>query len=201
MNAQEVARADGPLTPYPPGSQLVYLGISGVLHPSESRYRLLRGASPWTNGHSRFESVAALVSAIEDWPEIRIVLTSTLPWRYGLPETLKQLGPLLSERVVGCTYFDLTSQAGIAVPDTRTGLDRPLPCSHEDYWRMNKSEIVMRHVAWARPAAWVAIDDEDILWPEEVRCNLLVLTDGCAGLQTPGAVERLRTLLKENFAR
>ena len=73
--------------------------------------------------------------------------------------------------------------------------------SNEDYWRLNKAQIVEAHVAWRRPARWAAVDDEDILWPEDVRHEKLVLTDGCQGLNDPTAQDRLQTVLLMNFGR
>lgn len=78
---------------------------------------------------------------------------------------------------------------------------RTVRYSSEDYWRMNKAEIVATYVAWRRPEKWIVIDDEDILWPHDVRRDRLVLTDGCEGLCSPQAQDRLQTVLFANFGR
>jgi hypothetical protein len=71
---------------------------------------------------------------------------------------------------------------------------------HEvDYWRLHKSGIVRRHVHWLRPTAWVVLDDEDILWDDDVRNDRLVLTSGALGLNDPRAMDRLMTVLAGNF--
>jgi hypothetical protein len=177
--------------------QVIYLGISGVLHPSQTTYELVHRRSPWDDGHVLYEGVTLLDAALQRWPSARIVLTSTLPWAHGLHPVLERLGPLAA-RVDGFSYEDLTRRVERTVK-TRSGTSRTLTYSNEDYWRMNKSDIVAAHVAWLRPQAWVAIDDEDILWPPAVARDHLVATDGCVGLQDGGAWDRLLTVLEGNF--
>lgn len=41
---------------------LLYSGISGVLHPSESLYGLVHGRS-WADGHAKYEGVLVLAAA------------------------------------------------------------------------------------------------------------------------------------------
>ncbi|WP_423600894.1 HAD domain-containing protein [Roseateles sp. MS654] len=172
--------------------KVVYLGISGVLHPSQSLYELLEGRSPWEAGHRPYEAVPVLERVLRGWPEVRIVLTSTQPWSKGLPAVLTELGPELAARVMGFTYEDLTTKL-------RRG-KRQRPLSDEDYWRLNKSEIVRLHVEWLRPVAWVAVDDETILWTERERRGHLVAVDGSKGLLWDAAAQdRLATLQEGNF--
>lgn len=178
-------------------AQVVYLGISGVLHPSKTTYELVHRRSPWDDGHALYEGVPLLESALQRWPGARIVLTSTLPWAHGLPPVLEQLGSLAA-RVDGFTYEDLTKRA-VRTIRTRSGTTRNLTYSNEDYWRMNKSGIVAAHVAWLQPRAWIAIDDDDVLWPTAVARDHLVATDGCAGLQDGATWDRLLTVLEANF--
>lgn len=189
-----------PLLPSKDAARTVYLGISGVLHPSESFYAFMYGRSPWADGHSRYENVPALLQALENWPDVEIILTSTQPWAHGLESVLEQLGTSLSARVVGYTYDDLTTKVKREVT-TLSGIVRTIGLSNEDYWRMNKAHIVATHVAWRRPGNWIAIDDEDILWPHDVRRDRLVLTDGCVGLQSAEALDRLRAVMLTNFGR
>lgn len=179
------------------GQQVVYLGISGVLHPSQTTYELVVRRSPWEDGHALYEGVPVLEAALRPWPSARVVLTSTLPWAHGLASVLPHLGPLAS-RVDGFTFEDLTKHARRTVR-TRSGTTRAVTYSSEDYWRMNKSDIVAAHVAWLRPEAWVAIDDDSILWPPDVLRDRLVLTDGCVGLLDAATQDRLLTVLEANF--
>lgn len=132
--------------------KVVYLGISGVLHPSASLYELIEGRSPWDECHQPYEAVPVLERALSGWPDARIVLSSTQPWAKGLPTVLEALGESLASRVLGYTYEDLTTKL-------RRGRWK-IPLSNEDYWRLNKSDIVRLHAQWLRPAAWLAVDDD-----------------------------------------
>lgn len=170
---------------------VIYLGISGVLHPSRSLYELVEGRSPDDDGHRPYEAVPVLETLLRSWPDARIVLTSTQPWSKGLPAVLGELGPELAARVLGFTYEDLSNKL-------RRGR-RQLSLSGEDYWRLNKSEIVRLHVEWLKPGAWVAVDDDTILWTERERRQHLVAVDGCKGLLDPAAQDRLVTVLEGNF--
>jgi hypothetical protein len=179
---------------------VVYLGLSGVLHPSESLYRLIHGRSPWDDGHLRFESAWVLQRALEPWPSVCIVLTSTLPWAHGLGSVLSQLHPSLASRVIGYTFEDLTTKA-LRQVTTRSGATRWLTLSSNDYWRMSKAELVASHVEWLRPARWIAIDDESLAWARDVRRDRLVLVDGCKGLSDAKAQDRLLTVVEQTFGR
>lgn len=170
--------------------QVVYLGISGVLHPSYSTYEFLYGRTADEDGHRKYEAVEALDRALAPWPGARIILTSTQPWAKGLSAVLADLGPL-APRVVSFTFKDLTERVPFG--------SRARPISEMDYWRLNKSCLVQRHVEWLQPHSWVVLDDEDILWPEDVAQQHLVLTHGGKGLLDPVALDRLATVLQANF--
>jgi HAD domain in Swiss Army Knife RNA repair proteins len=176
--------------------RVLYLGISGVLHPSASTYELVEGRSPWADGHAEYEAVPWLSQTLEQWPDVQIVLTSTQPWKHGLRPVLARLTGLAA-RVMGFTYEDLTTKA-VRQLRTRGGTTRQLTRSGEDYWRMNKSHIVAEHVEWLKPRAWVAVDDEDILWSADVRDHV-VIVDGCKGLKDSAEQDRLLTYLHSNF--
>lgn len=180
------------------GAPTAYLGLSGVVHPSESSYRFMYGRTPWEDGHTKFEGTTVLERALAPWPDVRIVLTSTLPRIYGLATVLESLGPGLAARVDGFSYDDIPTRIQREV-QMRSGGTRTIGYASNDYWRMNKCDIVAIHVAWRRPVAWVAIDDEDMLWPTAVRDERLVLTDPCRGLNTPATLDRLQTVLEMNF--
>jgi hypothetical protein len=182
----------------PNSQQVLYLGISGVLHPSESTYELLCHHSPWSEGHVPYESATALANTLDAWPDVRIVLTSTVPWKHGLAFTKECLGERLSQRIDGFTFEDLTTFP-CRKAKKRDGSTYLSHFSEEDYWRMRKSDIVSAHAAWRRPTAWVALDDEDILWPQDVRRDRLVLTDGCVGLRDLPTVDRMLAVFGANF--
>lgn len=67
--------------------RVLYLGLSGVTHPSATTYHLVRGADPWSDGHTEYEAVPWLAHAMETWPDVQIVLTSTQPRKHGLRQS------------------------------------------------------------------------------------------------------------------
>ena len=168
----------------PAAPDILFLGISGVLHPSASTYRLARRVEPWGDGHNRYEGVKVLERALAPYPSVRIVLTSTQPCAHSIATVIAELGAL-GERVDGFTFDELT----------KSGM------SAETYWRLDKSSIVAATVELLKPRRWVAIDDEGMRWPFEVRETQLVRTDGCEGLMTAEAQDRLQTVLAGNFQR
>ena len=176
--------------------RVLLLGISGVLHPSASIYELVHKVSPWSAGHAQYEAVPWLASSLSRWPDVEIVLTSTLPSIQGMPTVLSRLGALAT-RVVGTTFDALTKNA-IRTIRTRDGGTKLLPFSVYDYARMSKSEIVLAYVDWLKPDAWVAVDDEDGGWPASVQHNLCVV-DACSGLIAPVQQDRLLTVLSACF--
>jgi hypothetical protein len=190
----ELALTREPLQPAKtalPPLQVVYLGVSGVLHPSASLYKLIYDKDCWAQGHTEYEGVAYLERVLEGWPSAHIVLTSTQVWAKGLTAVLQCLGPGLASRVIGYTFDDLTRRAKLG----RQGQ----PMSPTIYWTMTRAEVVRHHVAWLQPDAWVAVDDEAALWTVDERRGHCVLTDPCKGLLDPAAQDRLMTLLVGNF--
>lgn len=161
------------------GAHLLYLGISGVLHPSKSTYELVERACPWDKGHRPYEAAEWLARVLLPWPSVRIVLTSTRPWKQGLHAVKQELGTELASKVLGFTYEDLTQHPTRPMRG-KTGITL---VRHSDpaYWRMSKADIVQAHVRWAEPCGWVAIDDEDFSWPIEAQEHC-VFVDGSKGL-------------------
>lgn len=172
--------------------RVVYLGLSGVVHPSASTFELVHGCSPWSVGHHEYEAVPALELALAPWPDAKIVLTSTLPKAIGLPSVLERMGPTLASKVIGTTFEDFTTR----ILRGR----RQVPYAVDDYWRLNKSDIVRAHVEWLAPSAWIAVDDDSILWTERERRDHFVDVDPCKGLLDPDAQDRLLTVLTRQFS-
>jgi HAD domain in Swiss Army Knife RNA repair proteins len=171
--------------------KVVYIGISGVLHPSALLYKFIDGCSPWKDGRCEYESAPVLETALLGWPEAKLVLTSMQPWSEGVEPVLARLGSGLASRVLGVTFEDLAE-------DVRFADQHPAVGSAGRRWLMN-SEIVRLHRQWLRPAAWLVLDDETACWTVEEHREHIVLTDACEGLREPRAQDRLMTLLVCNF--
>lgn len=177
---------------YPHKNCTLYLGLSGVLHPSRTTFRLVHGREPEEFGHAEFEGTGCLEDLLEPWPYAHILLTSTLPAIHGVDAVLQKLGPSIARQVVGTLFEDLTTKM------LRGRRARPM--SVEDYWRCNTSELVRTHVHWSKPDAWIAINDDSVLWTVEEREHHFVDVDGGLGLMHDLAAQsRMWLLLDENF--
>jgi hypothetical protein len=53
---------------------------------------------------TRFSSTVFLAEALRAVPDVRIVLSTSWVWRYGLAKTTKDLPPELRSRVIGATW-------------------------------------------------------------------------------------------------
>lgn len=170
--------------------QLIYLGISGTLHPANYLFEIINDMP--LPGERKFEAVPVLIQGLRDWPDAKIVLTSTMPWRWSLDEVLEWIGPELASRVVGYTHEDLTTQV-------RKGKLQRL-VTNEDYWRMGRSTVVYDHVKWFKPQHWVVIDHHDEhRWGPEMHDHVLQV-DGRVGLRhDTDAQEQMRDVLERNF--
>jgi HAD domain in Swiss Army Knife RNA repair proteins/NLI interacting factor-like phosphatase len=173
------------------GLMVMYLGVGGVLQPSESTYTWVHGRDPFEDGHEPYECARLLEELLTGWPDVRIVLTSVRPWAHGLPAVLEALGPGLAPRVLGYTFDDLTTKARFSKSQRHI--------SDLDYWRMSKAVIVQKHLEWLRPAGWVAIDDETYGWTEEELACHVVLTPPLRGLLDGEAQAKLAGLLAHQF--
>lgn len=167
---------------------VLYLGISGVLHPSSSVYFLVHGGD--LDRARKYEGVPLLAGLLEPHPEVKIVLTSTVPWKYGLEATLDLLGSPLRDRVVGYTFHDLTTKY-------RMGRYQRL-FDELDYWRCDKARIVRMHVELTKPRRWIALDDEQCpSWNDEPN---VVLVRGAVGLLGDADAQcRLAEVLRQEF--
>ncbi|MFM2419075.1 MAG: hypothetical protein RL385_3798 [Pseudomonadota bacterium] len=178
--------------PQVPGPKVLYLGIGGVLQPSSSTYHWVHGRDPFEDGHRRYESAPLLAQLLQGWPEVRIVLTSTRPWKHGLAAVLAELGTALASRVIGYTFDDLTKRA-------KVGERFPRCLSEMDYWRLGKAQIVEKHMRWLRPTAWIAVDDEGYGWTDQDLACQVVVTPGVDGLLNVEARAKLHGLLEHQF--
>ena len=176
---------------------ILYLDVSHVLHPSESTYALIHGRSPWSDGHAKYENVPVLERLLERYPDVRIVLSDWTSVVNGVDQVQAQLRTL-AERVVGSLYDDVTTNVRRVVP-LRSGGEREIGYSVDDFRRMSRAQAVGAHVAWSKPESWVAVTSDYSDWTPEVRDRHVVLTDMLDALGTRSAQDALSQALAANF--
>lgn len=157
-------------------SPVLYLDFDGVLSIAQVLLSPTIGVHIDDPDHTLFEYAPQLVSALDAFPEVRIVLSTSWVPAMGYAATTELLRQATSnafvERVVGATCDDV-----------------PLGT-----WDAQSRYQQIRADAQRRKLAdrWLAIDDNDLGWPAGQR-GKLVHTKAC-GLRAPD-LERLVVLL------
>ncbi len=139
-------------------SAILFLDFDGVLHPTRG------DVAP-------FEYAPLLVAALEPYPDVRIVLSTSWVEVFGLEESRAFLPEELRRRVMGATYYE------------------------EWPARLTRYGQIVHYVRRHLLTRWLALDDDDQGWPAEHR-QRLVRTSGLLGLAHPDAVPELTDKLK-----
>lgn len=130
--------------------------------------------------HALFEWAAVLMSALEPYPKVAIVLSTSWVRVLGYDRTKAHLPPSLRKRVVGATFHR-----------REHGATRNL----RELWAQSARGVqIARDIERRRPLKWFAIDDatdEFLPWQQD----WLVPCDSATGLGAPGAQQRLREVL------
>lgn len=153
---------------------VLYLDFDGVLHPEHAR---MGPTGPYVHslpGHALFEHAQLRADLLEPYPNLQMVLSTT--WTQpSFQRARKRLPSPLTARCVGGTFH--------------SNMDR-------QQWRtLSRGAQVLPDDCRRQPAAWVAIDDNDEGWGQNLSSNV-VITDPIQGITEPALraqlVERLR---------
>ena len=156
---------------------VLYLDLDGVVHHEQVLWHPHKGIymSPYeAPGRSLFEWVPILEAALDPYPSVALVLSSTWCIRPGYSATLKRLPPSLRSRFIGGTYHKRVH-----------GTD---PWNLAMFRGMPRGEQVLEDALRRKPRQWLALDDDLEGWPEACRENLIAC-EGTTGL-SDGEVQR-----------
>lgn len=153
---------------------VLYLDFDGVLHHEDVWWHPRKGAYIQTPGYQLFEHAHLLEKALEPYPGVRIVLSTSWVRVRRFSRAVKRLSPGLRERVIGATFH------------TRMNRD--------SFEALPRGVQVLNDVARRKPLQWLALDDDDRGWGQEYR-NHLIHTDSVLGISAPGTIEVLAELL------
>ena len=156
---------------------VLYLDLDGVVHHDQVLWHPHKGIymSPYeAPGRSLFEWVPILEAALDPYPSVALVLSSTWCIRPGYSATLKRLPPSLRSRFIGGTYHKRVH-----------GTD---PWNLAMFRGMPRGEQVLEDALRRKPRQWLALDDDLEGWPEACRENLIAC-EGTTGL-SDGEVQR-----------
>lgn len=157
------------------GGDVLYLDFDGVLHPDEV-YRHVK--SPHIRlhvpGHSLFENLPWLTHALEGFPSLKIVLSTSWVRSFDYHRARRRLRALRG-RVIGATFHSLYMDA-------------------EVFQDIPRHQQILRDVHRRRPGRWLAVDDAVKDWPASLREHLFA-TESASGLLEEGTrVAFLQTL-------
>ena len=156
---------------------ILFLDFDGVLH-ADDVYRNKSGIA-LKSGGTLFEHAAILAEAIEQHPNVKIVLSTSWVRELGFNRAKKYLPPSLQSRVTGATYH-----SSFELDD---GLQTP-------WVLLNRYEQIERHILKHNIKDWLAVDNDNEGWPEML-AHRLVHTDDDLGLGDLAAQQRLMLVL------
>ncbi|WOI45511.1 HAD domain-containing protein [Acidovorax sp. BLS4] len=153
-----------------PPDMALYLDIDGVLHHEAVMWHHRRGIfmSPSeAPGRKLFEWVGYLEEALEPFPKVSLVLSSSWCVKPGYGKTLKWLPERLRQRFIGGTYHKRIHGAD--------------PWAISAFKSMSRGEQIVADVRRRQPRDWIALDDDTVGWPPHAMHNLIEC-DGQRGL-------------------
>lgn len=163
----------------------LYLDIDGVLHHHAVMWHHRRGIfmSPReAPGHELFEWVEYLEEALEPFPKVALVLSSSWCVKPGYGKTLKWFPEKLQQRFVGGTFHKLVHGAD--------------PWAMSAFKSMSRGAQIVADVRRRQPRAWIALDDDTEDWPL-AETHHLIACDGQKGLSCATARGELAAKLAE----
>ncbi|WP_312841162.1 HAD domain-containing protein [Delftia tsuruhatensis] len=176
-------------TPYVPASRprsadvVLYLDLDGVVHHEKVLWHPGKGIymSPYeAAGHTLFEWLPILEQALEPYPALALVLSSTWCIRPGYSATLKRFPITLRSRFIGGTYHKRVH-----------GVD---PWNQAMFRKTPRGVQIQQDAQRRKPHHWIALDDDLEDWPAAYRHHLIAC-DGTTGLSDPGVQRELKEQL------
>ena len=159
---------------------VLYLDFDGVLHPEDVYHHPRRGLyfGGRGAGHELFENAPLLAAALEPYPDVSIVLSTSWVRAFKYSRAKSYLPPALRQRVIGATFH--------------TAMVRAV------FEHMSRAQQILADVYRRRPVAWLAIDDDCEEWPED-KLSQLVASDPVLGCSAPAVHRELEMKLAALF--
>ncbi|MEE4138730.1 HAD domain-containing protein [Pseudomonas viridiflava] len=157
---------------------ILFLDFDGVLHPDEV---FLTRNGPVIRGEGElFMWVDLLETALLDYPNVKIVLSTSWVRQLGFSKAKKRLPSGLQARVIGSTWH--------------SSMEKQM--SELIWWDgATRHAQITRFLARSQMIRWVALDDDAIGWDVE-HAEKLVLTNAATGISDPSTIARLKALLE-----
>lgn len=152
----------------------LFLDYDGVLHPDDV-YLTRQGPKLQSTGEL-FMWVDLLDELLEEFPKVRIVLSTSWVRNLGYDKAKKRLPLQLQNRVIGSTWHSSMAHEMASVL----------------WWdQASRHDQIVRYASRARLQHWVALDDDAVGWANSYS-DRLVLTTPSVGISHPDALAKLR---------
>jgi hypothetical protein len=161
----------------------LYLDFDGVLHDADVYRDPARGIV--IRRGVLFAWAPVLVEALQPWPEVHIVLSTSWVWQLGYARARGYLPRELRERVVGATFH--RREHGPTAELRRL------------WAQSDRGQQIAADVARRMPQGWLAIDDAADEFDVQQR-EWLLPCDPRRGLSSPETQAALRTMLERAHA-
>ncbi len=140
------------------GEHILYLDFDGVLHADEVAWLRKRGPVMENGCGKLFEHIEHLAAAIAPHPQVKLVLATTWVTMESFSRVRKRLPAQIAQRVIGATWHSQFKR------------DPKLA----DWWGDTvRYEAIEADVTRRHPKGWLAVDDDDTLWPQDKRQHLV----------------------------
>lgn len=167
-------------------TSFLYLDFDGPLHHHD--VYLMRGRPVCREGEL-FAHCSLLVPVLEEFPDVRIVLSTSWVRVMGFGRAKKRLPVKIQERVVGATWHK-----AMRGPAWNTGMYVTQAGTEYAFIQLSRYEQILQDTQRRNAARWLALDDDDDGWPDDERDHL-VYCDPVLGLAEPGKTVELRERL------
>jgi len=127
---------------------VLYLDFDGVLYPYPMDDHSLEMPED-----TLFKYEPLLEAQLQPYPQVKIVLSTTWAKNKTWPGALNYLRPGLQQRVVGATWDQVSGSYRVPAADHQR--------------RLSRFEQIAADVAWRKPSAWFALDDDFKEWPSD----------------------------------
>ena len=164
---------------------ILFLDFDGVLHPDAA---YLVNGCPTLRGDGQLMMWAPLlVDVLADYPETKIVLSTSWARELSYGRARRWLPPALRRHVIGATWHSRMSLRHEGFRNVATWWDGA-----------TRYEQIKRYASRAGLSDWLAIDDQPEGWAAE-DLEKLVPTDGQRGLSDPRALALLAERLSNSI--
>ncbi len=138
--------------------KILYLDFDGVLHPNEV-YKYKKEVRMDYRGHSLFEWNDILEDILDNYPDLKIVLSTTWVRMTTFHKSKKRLPASVQEKVIGATYHSCYKK------------DSEL---YYEFPTLSRYESIKRDVHRRKPSRWIALDDDNEYWHESEKGKLIL---------------------------